>query len=349
MPTLLRIVVKTMLKLGSLKLESNLILAPMSGVSDLPFRLLNRRFGCELAFVEMINVRALGYKSMKTEHLLTTTSHDKPLGVQLLAGEEKWLKRGLDILKKYHYDILDFNAACPARKVTRRGEGASLLKDSKKLQKLLSIIVKTAKVPVTVKIRAGWDKVTINAVEVGKACQDAGIDALFIHGRTKTQEYSGQVDYTVIHSVKKALRIPVIASGDIFSAQLAKKMIDETGCDAVLVARGAFGNPWIFQEIPYYFKHGKAPARPDADAIVDTMLEHYKGCIDFYTSAVSVSIFRKFFGWYTKGFRGVRPLREESNRARTAEKMIQIIEKCRNLTVSPVRQSHIHDSACAQE
>jgi len=321
----------------------------MSGVSDLPFRLLNRRFGCELAFVEMINVRGLGYKSMKTEHLLTTTDQDKPLGVQLLAGEEKWLKRGLDILKKYHYDILDFNAACPARKVTRRGEGASLLKDPKKLQGLLAVIVKTSKVPVTVKIRSGWDKNTINAVEVAKACQDAGIQALFIHGRTKTQEYSGQVDYTVIHAVKKALQIPVIASGDVFSAQLAKKMFDETGCDGILVARGAFGNPWIFQEIPFFLKHGKVPVRTGVDAIVDTMVEHYKGCIDFYTPRVSVSIFRKFFGWYTKGFRGIRPLREKSNSVKTAEGMLQIIGKCRGYAVSPVRQSHIHDTACTQE
>ncbi len=338
-----------MWSIGNLKLESKCILAPMSGVSDLPFRLLNRRFGCELAFVEMINVRALGYKSMKTEHLLTTTAKDKPLGVQLLAGEEKYLKRGLDILRKYHYDILDFNAACPARKVTRRGEGASLLKDPLRLQRLLSIIVKTSKVPVTVKIRAGWDKHSINALEVAKACQDAGIDGLFIHGRTKTQEYSGQVDYGIIASVKKALRIPVIASGDIFSPQLAKKMFDATGCDALLVARGAFGNPWIFRDIPRFLEHGETSVRPDADTIVDTMLEHYRGCIDFYTPGVSVSIFRKFFGWYTKGFRGVRPLREKSNSVRSSDGMIHIIEQCRCLAVSPVRQSHIHDTACAQE
>lgn len=320
-----------MLTIGSLKLKSDLILAPMSGVSDLPFRNLNRRFGCEFAFVEMINVRSLGYKSIKTGQLLSSDSADRPLGIQLLAGDERYLRRGLDILRAYKFELLDFNAACPARKVVRRGEGASLLKVPKKLAALLKVAVAHSKVPVTVKIRTGWDKNSLNARDVALACQDAGISALFIHGRTRTQEYSGSVDYSLIGEVKKALAIPVIASGDILSSQLAKKMRDETGCDGILIARGAFGNPWIFEEISYFLQRGTTLKRPSQDTIVDTMLQHFQACVEFYGPRVSVTIFRKFFSWYTKGFRRVRPLREEANRLKTAEGMRANIEKCRAL------------------
>ena len=288
-----------MLKIGSLKLKSNLILAPMSGISDLPFRMLNRKFGCELAFVEMIYVRSLGHKSLKTKQLLSTGSADRPLGVQILGSDEKFILRGLEVLGRYKFDILDFNAACPARKVTRRGEGASLLKDPQKIGPLLKLIVKNSAVPVTMKIRTGWDKDTVNAREVAKIAEDSGIDGLFIHGRNKTQEYSGKVDYAVISEVKKAVKIPVIASGDVFSPQLAKKMLDETGSDGLLLARGSFGNPWIFKETAHFLRYGNFLEKPEINLIVDTMLEHFADCVDFYGPRVSVTIFRKFFAWYT--------------------------------------------------
>ncbi len=199
-----------MLRIGTLKLKSNLILAPMAGVSDLPFRLLNRSFGCELGFIEMINVRSLSYKMRKTKKMLSTNVEDRPLGVQIIGCEEEFILRGLDVLGSFEYDILDFNAACPVKKVARRGEGAALLKDPKKLHKLLKLIVNNSKKPVTVKIRTGWDKNSINAKEAALASQEAGVSALFIHGRNREQGYSGQVDYDAIKTAKKALDIPVI-------------------------------------------------------------------------------------------------------------------------------------------
>jgi tRNA-dihydrouridine synthase B len=232
----------------------------------------------------------------------------------------------MDILQKYEFDLLDFNAACPAKKVTRRGEGASLLKDPKKLKALLKLVVKNSRVPVTVKIRAGQDKDSLNAEETALYAQDAGISALFIHGRTKTQGYSGTVDYKIIKAVKNALTIPVIASGDILSAQLAKKMFDETGCDGIAVARGALGNPWIFKEIKEYLAHGKMIFRPSRHEIMQTMLEHLGLCIDFYGERVGVVIFRKFMNWYTRGFRKIRPLREKSSRAKTKEEILKLTE-----------------------
>jgi len=220
---------------------------------------------------------------------------------------------------------LDFNAACPAKKVVRRGEGAGLLKEPKKFKKLLQLIVKNSWLPVTVKIRTGWDKDSINAGEIARAAQDCGVNALFIHGRTKTQGYSGQADYGMIQKVKEALSIPVIASGDILSGELAAKMLKETGSDGLAVARGALGNPWIFKEIKEFIKNGKVLPHPSREEIVRVMLEHLNSCIDFYGERNGAVIFRKFFGWYTKGFRKVRPLREKVSRAKSKREMEEII------------------------
>ncbi|MCX5708645.1 MAG: tRNA dihydrouridine synthase DusB [Candidatus Omnitrophica bacterium] len=316
-----------MLKIGSLKLQSNLILAPMAGVSDLPFRKLNHKFGCELAFVEMINARCLGHKSKKTAEILRTDKIDKPLGMQLLGCEPAYIERAMDVLVKYNFDLLDFNAACPERKVTRRGEGASLLQEPGKLAKLLKIVVKRSSVPVTVKIRTGYDKDCINAPEVAQYAQDAGVKAIFIHGRTKQQLYSGAVDYETIRKVKKAVNVPVIGSGDVFSGELAKKLFDGTGCDGITVARGALGNPWIFEEIRHYLKTGQELPKPGMEEIIRTMLEHLDFSVDFFGPKYGVVIFRKFFGWYTKGFRKIRPLRETISRLKTRKDVEEVINQ----------------------
>ena len=256
--------------------------------------------------------------------MLSTTAKDKPLGVQLLGCEPNFILRALDILEKYEFDLLDFNAACPAKKVTRRGEGSSLLKEPKKLNQLLKLIVKNSSRPVSVKIRAGWDQDSLNAREAALYAQDAGISALFIHGRTKAQGYSGTVDYPVIKSVKDALEIPVIASGDILSAALAKKMFAETGCDGLAVARGSLGNPWIFKEIPAFIKDGKTLLRPDPQEVIRIMLEHLDMCADFYGEKIGVVIFRKFIAWYTRGFRKIRPLREKASRVKTKSEILKL-------------------------
>lgn len=319
------------LRIGTLTLSSRLILAPLASISDLPFRLLNRKFGCELSFVEMINARSLGYRSKKTAEMLATSACDKPLGVQLLGCEPRYIERGLDILAQYRFDILDFNAACPMKKVIRRGEGAALMKDPKRLQGLLKIIVRRSAVPVTAKIRTGWDGACVNAREVALYAQEAGIAALFIHGRTRTQIYSGPVDYATIAEVKRALSIPVIASGNLFSAQLAKKMFEETGCDGLSIARGSLGNPWIFREISEYLRNGALLPRPDREELIRTMREHLDLCVWFHGSKNGVIVFRKFFGWYTKGLRRIRPLKEKVYRLKTPAEMTEAIEKLRSL------------------
>jgi len=298
----------------------------MAGITDLPFRMLCRKFGVELAFVEMINCRSISHKSRRTRQMLTTVPGDRPLGIQILGCEEQYILKSLEVLRGYKFDVLDFNAACPAKKVVRRGEGAGFLKDPKKFKKILKLVVKNSWLPVTVKIRLGWDKDSVNAREIALLAQDCGVNAVFVHGRTKTQAYSGQVDYNAIREVKEALDIPLIASGDLFSGPLALRMLDETGCDGLSIARGCLGNPWIFKEIKKYLK-GKVMPRPANEVIAKVMLEHLASCIDFYGGRNGVVIFRKFYTWYTKGQRKVRRLRERSSSASTRLEMEEIIKK----------------------
>jgi nifR3 family TIM-barrel protein len=314
-----------MLKIGSIEIPSNLILAPLAGISDMPFRLLNRRFGCEFAFVEMINVRSLGHKSKRTQQMLASLLPDRPLGIQILGSQQQYVARALDILQPYDFDVLDFNAACPVRKVTQRGEGAALLKDPKKLRTLLGFVVKHSRCPVTVKIRTGWDSGSVNACETAAACEDAGVKAIFIHGRTKVQGYCGNVDYEQIRKVKRAVRVPVVASGNILNAQLAKKMCDETGCDGLLVARGALGNPWIFQQISHYLLRQEELADPDSAGVAEVMTRHLDECIGVYGERIAIIKFRKFFSWYTKGLRHARLLRERSSAVKTHNGMRELI------------------------
>ncbi len=299
----------------------------MAGITDLPFRMLCRKFGAELAFVEMINCRSVSFKSRRTKQMLSTLPGDKPLGIQILGCEEQYILKSLEVLRNYKFDILDFNAACPAKKVVRRGEGSGLLQDPKRFKKILKLVVKNSWLPVSVKIRTGWDKDSINAKEIALIAQDCGVDALFIHGRTKTQAYSGQVDYNIIREVKKALHIPLIASGDVFSGPLAKKMFDETGCDGLAIARGSLGNAWIFNEIKEYLKSGKIINRPKNEEIAKVMLEHLDSCVNFYGEKNGVVIFRKFYSWYTKGLRKVRRLRERSSQVKTKEEVEKIINE----------------------
>lgn len=308
-----------MVMIGNLKIEPPLILAPMTGITDLPFRRLMRRFGATLAFMEMVNVHSLPYNTKKKNSIIASEKGDRPLGIQLLGQDEKYILRGLEIIRKFNLDLIDFNAACPVRKVVRRGEGAALLKEPKRLFKLLKLVKANTSLPVSVKIRTGWDRTSVNAAEVAKFAQDAGIDCIFIHGRTREQIYSGDVDYKTIHQVKRSVNIPVIASGNIFSATLAKKMLQETGCDGLLLARGALGKPWIFKEIKSTLKNRSAGKEPALNTKIKIMYDHLNDMIDFYGEKRGVVLFRKFLGLYLKGTPGIRQIREATNRIKTKE------------------------------
>jgi len=319
-----------MLSIGRLTVASRLVLSPMAGITDLPFRLLNRSFGCELAFTEMISASSLVHKSKSASKMLSTTPEDRPLGVQILGGDPEIIRRALAELLEYAFDIVDFNAACPARKVVSRGEGAGLLREPEKLGKLLKVIVENTRVPVTVKIRTGWDEPSMNAVEVALRAEDAGVKGLFIHGRTKIQGYSGGVDYSIIREVQKVLRIPVIASGDALTPDLVKRLFDETGCDGVAIARGALGNPWIFREASEHLKGGKVPFGPDAREIAETMQKHLALNVAFHGEKTGVVHFRKFFASYTGAAAG-RELKERAFRTESRDEMLRLIDDFQNL------------------
>jgi len=314
-----------MLKIAHLTVSPPLILAPMAGITDLPFRTLNRSFGCMFAFAEMVSARALVQGSRHTLEMLATLPVDQPLGLQFLGNNPCVMTKALELVDEYLFDLIDINAACPVAKVIKKGEGAHMLKEPRRLAELLKEMVRASRAPVTVKIRSGWDGMNINAVEVARHAEGAGISALFIHGRTREQAYRGQVDYGIIREVKRALSIPVIASGNILSPPLIKKMLDETGCDGVLIARGALGNPWIFRDWVHFLENGTLPERPSILERIDTMIRHLDLYSDFYGEKAATVLFRKFFGWYTKGIPHMNSLKDRAFQAETKEQMLELI------------------------
>lgn len=330
-----------MLKIGHIELPVPVMLSPMAGVSDLPFRLISRSFGAPLAFTEMIDINAISQRDKRTTHMLSSSPDDRPLGVQFLGNSELQIPLAMERLKGHAVDLIDFNAACPSPKVTRKGKGAALMKEPKKLAGILSALVRESRLPVAVKIRAGWDADSVNAREVALSAEDAGITCLFIHGRTKTQGYSGVVDYAVIRDVKEALKIPVIASGDNLSPEKVARMFRETGCDGVAIARGALGNPWIFSETIRYMKDGTVLPGPDVAGRIAVMKRHLEMSVVHWGEKRGVGIFHKFFIWYTRGLGGLRPLRNKAFRTGTKEGLAEVIDelaglypRCKNRPVS---------------
>ncbi len=315
-----------MLKIGSVTLPTNILLAPLAGISDGPFRMICREHGCRFTSVEMINARAVAHHSKKTKRMLAADPGDRPLGVQILGCELPYVLKGLEVMETFAYDILDFNAACPVRKVCRRGEGTALMKEPEKLKELLGTLVKHSTRPVTIKLRSGWDKETRNAPDIARLAEACGVAAVFIHGRTREQFYKGTVDYGIIAAVKKAVRVPVIGSGDVLSARHAKKMFDETGCDGVLVARGALGHPWIFREIEAYLEDGRLPEPVPLATILETFTRHLELSIAEHTEKRAVKIMRKFVGWYLKGQPNIRVLRQAVSTARTRQELTRALQ-----------------------
>jgi nifR3 family TIM-barrel protein len=316
-----------MLTIGDIRLPVPVMLSPMAGVSDLPFRLITRSFGSPLAFTEMIDINAISHKDRRTTHMLSSSPEDRPLGVQFLGNSPSQIPLAMESLSEHTCDLIDFNAACPSPKVTRKGKGAALMKEPRLLRDILSALVRSTALPVAVKIRAGWDAESVNARDVALFARDAGISVLFIHGRTRAQGYSGAVDYGVIREVKEALDIPVIASGDNLSVGRVRRMFAETGCDGVAIARGALGNPWIFRDMMSFFRDGTVPPGPGVAERAGVMKRHLELCVSHWGEKRGVGIFHKFFIWYTRGLSGLRPLRDRAFRTGTKEGLIEVIDE----------------------
>ena len=315
------------LTIGNVELDNPLILAPMAGVTDLPFRLLCKEQGCGLMYTEMVSAKAILYKNKKTGPLMEVKEEEGPVALQLFGSDPEIVSAMAERAAKGPYKFIDFNMGCPVPKVVNNGEGSALMKDPELVKRLLSAMVKRVKKPVTIKIRAGFDSANINAVEIAKIAQDCGIAAVAVHGRTREQFYSGKADWEIIRMVKEAVKIPVIGNGDIFTPDAAKRMLKETGCDGVMIARGAKGNPWIFSRTLHYLKTGELLPLPTHKEIQDMLLRHGKLQVQYKGEYLGIREMRKHVAWYTTGLAHSSTLRNEVNQVESWVEFCELLEK----------------------
>ena len=315
----------TGLQIGSVTLENNLILAPMAGVTDLPFRLLAKEQGAGLICMEMVSAKALQYNNKNTYQLLEVDERERPVSLQLFGSDPDCISEMAKKIEDKPFDILDINMGCPVPKVVNNGDGSALMKNPKLAGEILRKTVKAIKKPVTVKIRKGFDEEHINAVEMAKIAEDAGVAAIAVHGRTREQYYSGKADWDIIAKVKEAVSIPVIGNGDILDAKDVIAMKEQTGCDGFMIGRGAQGNPWIFRQILHYFETGELIGKPPMEEMIETMLRHAKMQISYKGDELSgIREFRKHAAWYTAGYKNSSRLRGMINEVTTYQELEEL-------------------------
>ena len=301
------------LKIGNVELENRYILGPMAGVTDLPFRLLCREQGAGLLCMEMVSAKAIMYNNRNTEQLLTIHPDERPVSLQLFGSDPKIMSEMAKRIEGRPFAILDINMGCPVPKVVKNGEGSALMKEPKLVYEIVSAVVKAIGKPVTVKIRKGFDDEHVNAVEIARIIEEAGAAAVAVHGRTREQYYSGKADWDIIRQVKEAVSIPVIGNGDVTSPERAEELVRRTGCDGVMIARGAQGNPWIFSEMISYEETGVVPPRPGKEELKEMMLRHARLQLEYKGEYSGIREMRKHVAWYTKGIPGAARLREKIN------------------------------------
>lgn len=302
------------MNIRNVKIDNPYILAPMAGVTDLPFRLLCKEQGAGLLCMEMISAKALQYKNKNTKALLAIHPKEYPVSLQLFGSDPKIISEQAKRIEELPFQILDINMGCPVPKVVKNGEGSALMKNPKLVYEIVYQTARAIQKPVTVKIRKGFDDTCINAVEIAKIIEEAGGAAVAVHGRTREQYYSGKADWEIIRQVKEAVSIPVIGNGDVTSREKALEMRERTGCDGVMIGRGAQGNPWIFHELLEYDRTGRLPPRPSKEQIKETMLRHARLQLEFKGEYLGIREMRKHVAWYTKGMEGSAKLRDDINK-----------------------------------
>lgn len=325
-----------MWKIGNVEIKNRIVLAPMAGISNTSYRKIIKEMGAGLIYAEMVSDKAIMYSNEKTFDLLKMSEEERPISQQIFGSDVNSFVTAAKIIEeKMHPDIIDINMGCPVPKVAVRAQaGSALLKDPNKIYEIVSSVVKSVNVPVTVKIRSGWDEKHINAVEVAKVCEKAGAKAIAIHGRTRAQGYSGKADWDIIKKVKESVLIPVIGNGDVTSAELAKEMLEYTGCDAVMIGRGVLGNPWLIKECVEYIEKGTIPKSVSFIEKVEMMKRHYKLLLEDKCEKAALLEIRSFIIWYLKGMPKSKEIKNQICQSKTSEEMFKIIEEYKKYLLS---------------
>jgi len=317
-----------MFYIGDIKIKNKVVIAPMAGVSNIAFRTIMKDFGAGLIYAEMVSDKALSYRNEKTLKMIDVVEEERPLTLQVFGGSKESIVEGAIIIdKESDCDIIDINMGCPVNKVIKSDAGAKLMLDPNKIYDIVKEVVKNVKKPVTVKMRSGWSNDTIYAVEIAKLCEKAGAKAIAIHGRTRTQMYSGKADWDIIKQVKKSVNIPVIGNGDILTPEDAQRMLDVTNCDAVMIGRGVLGNPWLVKQTLQYLETGKYDKEINFSEKLKHILNHMNRLIELKGEKIALLEMRSHASWYIKGMKGSTYVKREISKIRHKEDLIQIFEE----------------------
>lgn len=313
------------MQIGEIKLAAPLALAPMAGITDLPFRLICRRLGCGMTVSEMVSAKGLLYKNVKTTEMLRIDDGERPTAIQLFGSVPEELAEAARMVEAGGADMIDFNMGCPVPKIVNNGEGSALMKQPQLAHDILAAMVKAVKIPVTVKFRAGWDDSNRNAVEIAKAVEAAGVSAVAVHGRTRQQFYEGKADWGIIAEVKQAVKVPVFGNGDIFTVEDGLRMLAETGVDGLMIGRGADGNPWIFRELAAVLRGEERPAAPSLQERLAQAAEHLDMLIDYKGEHISVKEMRRHISAYLKGLPHAAEFRGRFHKVDTREQFMELL------------------------
>ncbi len=314
------------MKIGQVKLKNNIFMAPMAGVTNSAFRKIVRQFDCGLVFTEMVNARGMVDRLKNSWKLMEFSGEERPISLQIFGSDSKVMAEAACLGVDYGYDMIDINMGCPTPKIVKNGEGAFLMRNLPLAQRILESVTGAVEIPVSLKMRKGWQEGEVTALPLAKIAEETGVSFVTIHGRTREQFYRGEADWDIIREIKESVNIPVVGNGDLRSPQDCKRMIEETGCDGIMIGQGALGNPWIFKQVERYLKEGELISPPSQQEVINIVLEHLSLLTDLKGERTAVKEMRKHVSWYIKGIKGSNLLRKKINQCETVQEMEKALQ-----------------------